>query len=299
MTTRRAAWLAAVLCALAAPAAATRYCDAPSPLSAEQKDKVFRFGAVIKAELERSGAGQALMARSGLDLRRFNIRYSHAGVSLKASPDTPWAVRQLYFACDEGKPLIFDQGLSAFLMGTDEPDLGYVSVLLLPAAEGALLQRAALDRPQALALLGGEYSANAYPFSVSFQNCNQWVVEMLAAAWGQADEPPARPTTREQAQGWLRVAGYEPSVVEAGWMAGLTPFVPWLHRSDHPREDLDARRFRISMPASIESFVHARLPGTQRLEFCHNGRHVVVRRGWQPIAEGCLPGPGDQVVMLD
>lgn len=292
MITRRAALLAALLCALATPAAATRYCDAQSQLSAEQKDKIFRFGAVIKTELERSGAGQALMARSGLDLSRFNIRYSHAGVSLKASPDTPWAVRQLYFACDEGKPLIFDQGLSAFLMGTDEPGLGYVSVLLLPADEGALLQRAALDNAQALALLGGEYSANAYPFSVTFQNCNQWVMELLAAAWGGT-------SSREQAQGWLQSAGYQPLVVEAGWMAGLTPFVPWLHSSDHPRQDLDARRFRVSMPASIENFVQTRLPGAQRLEFCHNSRHVVVRRGWQPIAEGCQPGPDDQVVRLD
>lgn len=290
-----------MLCVLAVPAHAARYCDAQTPLSAEQKDKIFRFGGVIKAELERSGAGQALMARSGLDLRRFNIRYSHAGVSLKASPDTPWAVRQLYFACDEGKPLIFDQGLSAFLMGTDEPGLGYVSVLLLPAAEGGLLQRAALDNRQALALLGGQYSANAYPFSISFQNCNQWLMELLAAAWGAADGPAAAAGTasREQAQGWLRQAGYQPSIVDAGWMAGLTPLVPWLHRSDHPREDLDARRFRISMPASIESFVQTRLPGAQRLEFCHNSRHVVVRRGWQPIAEGCLPGPDDQVVRLD
>ena len=171
-----------------------------SPLSAEQKDKIFRFAGVIKAELERSGAGQALVARSGLDLGRFGIRYSHAGVSLKASPDTPWSVRQLYFACDEGRPLIFDQGLSAFLMGTDEPGLGYVSVLLLPAAEGALLERAALDNQQALALLGGEYSANAYPFSVGFQNCNQWVIELLAAAWGGSDATsPTRVARRRRA----------------------------------------------------------------------------------------------------
>jgi hypothetical protein len=97
----------------------------------------------------------------------------------------------------------------------------------------------------------------------------------------------------------LREAGYEPSVIEAGWMAGLTPFVPWLHRSDHPQEDLEARRFRISMPASIERFVQGRLPTAQRLEFCHTSRHVVVRRGWEPIAEGCVPGPHDQVVKLD
>ena len=314
MTTRRAAVLAAMSCALsfacAGTPAAARYCDSQSQLSAEQKDKIFRFSAVIKAELERSGAGQALIARSGLDLSRFKIRYSHAGVSLKASPDTPWAVRQLYFACDEGKPLIFDQGLSAFLMGTNEPGLGYVSVLLLPAAEGGQLQRTALDKQQALALLGAEYSANAYPFSLDFQNCNQWVMELLAAAWRQGSAGPmASPASamnqappaasREQAQRWLREAGYEPSVIEAGWMAGLTPFVPWLHRGGHPQEDLDARRFRISMPASIEGFVHSRVPTAQRLEFCHNSRHVVVRRGWEPIADGCVPGPDDQVVRLD
>ena len=285
--------------ALATPAHALRHCDTPAQLSAAQKDKIFRFGSVIKAELERSGAGQALVARSGLDLSRFSIRYSHAGVSLKAGPDTPWAVRQLYFACEEGKPLIFDQGLSAFLMGADQPDLGYVSVLLLPAAEGELLQRAALDKQQALALLGGAYSANAYPFSESFQNCNQWVAELLAAAWRSPDDRNGTRATRRQAQGWLRDAGYEPSTVEAGWMAGLTPFVPWLHSSDHPPEDRAARRFRISMPASIEAFVQARLPGAQRLEFCHNGRHVVVRRGWQPIADGCVAAAGDRVVRLD
>ena len=297
--------LSATLCALASPAAATRYCDTAGQLTAEQKDKIFRFGSVIKRELERSGASVALMARSGLDLSRFSIRYSHAGLSLKASPDTPWAVRQLYYACDEGKPLLFDQGLAAFLMGTDEPSLGYVSVLLLPAAEAAMVERTALDNPQALALLGGEYSANAYPFSVSFQNCNQWVIELLAAALGGQGALPAAAarittTTRHQAQGWLRSAGYEPAVVEAGWMAGLTPFVPWLHRSDHPPEDLDARRFRISMPSSIEAFMQARLPGAQRLEFCHNSQHIVVRRGAvEPIAQGCSPAPGDQVVELD
>jgi hypothetical protein len=295
---------------LAGPAAAARYCDAQSQLSAEQKDKIFRFSAVVKAELERSGAGQALIARSGLDLSRFKIRYSHAGVSLKASPDTPWAVRQLYFACDEGKPLIFDQGLSAFLMGTNEPGLGYVSVLLLPAAEGRQLQRTALDKQQALALLGAEYSANAYPFSLDFQNCNQWVIELLAAAWRQGSAAPSGSTssttnhanlaaTREQAQHWLREAGYAPSVIEAGWMTGLAPLVPWLHRSDHPQEDLEAGRLRVSMPASIEGFVHARLPKAERLEFCHNSRHVVVRKGWEPIAEGCVPGPDDQVIRLD
>src|SRR5690349_15036438 len=84
-------------------ASALQYCDHQATLSAVQKDTLFRFGAIIKTELENSGARLALVARSGLDLSRFRMRYSHAGFSLKASPNTPWSVRQLYYACDEGR----------------------------------------------------------------------------------------------------------------------------------------------------------------------------------------------------
>jgi len=132
----------------------------------------------------------ALIARSGLDLSRFGVRYSHAGFSLRASENTPWSVRQLYYACDEQKPRIFDQGMSGFLLGTDNPAVGYVSIVFLPTDEAAELEHAALDNRQALRLLSPTYSANAYPFSVRYQNCNQWVMELIASAWGQLD--PAR-----------------------------------------------------------------------------------------------------------
>ena len=71
--------------------------------------------------------------------------------------------------------------------------------------------------------------------------------------------------------------------------------VPWLHRDDHPPEDLHAARLRISMPTALEAFVREQVPGAQRVEFCHNERQMVVRRGWEPIAEGCEAGPGDTV----
>ena len=38
-------------------------------------------------------------------------------------------------------------------------------------------------------------------------------------------------------------------------------------------------------------------PGVQRLEFCHDERQVVLRRGWRPIADGCIAEPGDTVFM--
>lgn len=274
-----------------------RTCDQPERLSPAQKDTLLRFGGIVKDELEKSGQRVALISRSGLDLSRFAMRYSHAGVSLKASENTPWSVRQLYFACDEQRPRIFDQGMSGFVLGLNEPALGYVSIVFLPAPEAAALERAALDNRQALQLLSPAYSANAYPFSLKYQNCNQWLLELLATTWGRL-EGDGEP--RAQAQRWLKDKGYAPSVMALGArpMMWLGAFVPWVHSDDHPSEDTAQALYRVSMPASIEAFVQAQVPGATRLELCHTDRHVVIRRGWEPIAEGCEPGERDTVITL-
>ncbi|MDH5330854.1 MAG: DUF2145 domain-containing protein, partial [Aquincola sp.] len=160
-----------------------RLCGWQAPLSAVQQDRLLRVADILRRELDGSDHRVALIARSGLNLERLGIRYSHAGVSLKANADAPWAVRQLYYACEQGRPRLYDQGLAGFVLGNDDPALGYVSIVLLPREAAVQLERAALDNARVLRLLAAAYSANAYPFSVRYQNCNQWVVELLAAAW--------------------------------------------------------------------------------------------------------------------
>lgn len=296
---RRLACLA-LLCApwVASQAASTPFCSEDPVITASQHDRLFRFGAVVKEVLADSGQTVALIARSGTDLRRFGVRYSHAGLSLQANPAAPWAVRQLYYACDEQQPRLFDQGISGFVLGGSHPDLGFVSLVFLPAERAAPLERAALDNALALALLGSRYSANAYPFSADYQNCNQWVAELLASAWN-----PSGDTTnpRATAQRWLQEAGYTPTVFEAGnpvtmWVSAALPL---LHRNDHPADDLAAWRYRVSTPRAIESFVRANLADARRVELCHTARHVVVRQGWEPLADDCAPGPNDRVWPLD
>jgi hypothetical protein len=276
-------------------ASSYRFCDQPLELDAAQKDRLFRLGGVIKEALEQHATnGVALMSRSGLDLARFGHRFSHAGVSLKANADTPWAVRQLYYACDEKRPRLFDQGIAGFLLGTEDPKLGYVSVVFLPDVAARRLETAALDKRGALSLLAGVYSANAFAFSERYQNCNQWVAELLASAWS---DPPI--DSRTGAQEWLVQHGYQPSTfdIRHRWLLSLArAFVPWLHADDHPPEDLQDARLRVSMPMAIEAFVREQVPEATRMEFCHNERHMVVRRGWEPIAEGCEPGDGDTVI---
>jgi hypothetical protein len=274
-----------------------RYCDPPSELDATQQDTILRFGAVIKSTLERSGGSLALVARSGLDLSRFQMRYSHAGISLRANPNGPWSVRQLYYDCDERRPRIFDQGIAGFVVGAGDPSIGYFSVVLLPGAETEV-ERIVQDNRQVLRLLGGTYSANAYPFALRYQNCNQWVAELMAAAWGGLQGPE---NLRERAQAWLGRAAYRPSpmTVRPRALVFAAPFVPWVQVDDHPEEARRAAVFEVSMPAALEEFVRARDPAVTRVELCHVGRRIVLRRGWAPLPEGCVPEDGDEVVELD
>jgi hypothetical protein len=277
--------------------ASSSFCDRAQTLSAGQQDKLLRFAAIVREELGPADGDAALVSRSGLDLSRFHIRYSHAAVAWR-DPDGAWSARQLYYACDERRPRIFDQGLAGFTMGIDDPSLGYVAIVRLPADAAVALRRAALDKPRALHLLAADYSANAYPFSLRYQNCNQWVMELLAMAWGDLADGDE---LRARAQDWLRGADYAPAPVAVGsrLLMLAAAFTPFLHLDDHPAADRDAMLLQVSLPSTVEEFVHARLPASERVELCHDGRQVVVHRGWTPIADGCKPADGDRVIPLD
>ena len=240
----------------------------------------------------RRGAGQPL--GPGLVALRYPLLALGAGLALRGRA---WSARQLYYACDESRPRIFDQGLAGFALGTDDPAMGYVSVVRLPAEAIAALRPALLDGPRVQHLLASQYSASAYAFSVRYQNCNQWVMEMLAAGWGDL---PDGDDLRARAQAWLRDAHYTPQPVQVGsrWLMLASHFVPLLHLDDHPDEDRSAMQLRISLPSTVEAFVHQRYPASTRVEMCHDDERIVIHRGWTPIAAGCKPGEGDRVVSL-
>ncbi|SFM61753.1 hypothetical protein SAMN02982985_04725 [Rugamonas rubra] len=275
---------------------ASRFCDRSQPLTASEQDRLLRFAAVLREELAGGDADVALVSRSGLDLSRFGIRYSHAALAWRADSGV-WSARQLYYACDESRPRIFDQGLAGFAMGTDDPAMGYLSIVRLPAQAIQSLRPALLDMPRVQHLLAAQYSANAYAFSLRYQNCNQWIMEMLAAGWGELADGD---DLRERAQRWLRAERYMPEPVDVGsrLLMLATHFVPLLHLDDHPDDDRNAMRLQVSLPSTIETFVRARYPASERVELCHDEQQIVVHRGWTPVAEGCKPGEGDRVVSL-
>lgn len=296
--------LAAVFVTTPAHATSLRFCGQSPAITAAEQSRLLRVTAVVRELLHESGSTVALISRAGQQqLTRFGQRYSHMGVALAASPNTPWSVRQLYYDCDASQARLFDEGLAGFLMGLDNPRQGFISLVFLPREAGAALEARALDQPHALALLGSAYSANAYPFDTRFQNCNQWVAELLATAWGAlpAGEVAAGASPRERAQAALRALRYEPTTLTLStrWWLVAAAFVPWVHTADHPSEDLDALRMRLSLPAGVEAFVRQQHPAAERFELCHDERQVVLRRSWRSMGEGCAALPGDRVIPLD
>jgi hypothetical protein len=292
-----AALLLACVAGLAsASSGSSRFCDRDQPLTAAEQDRLLRFAAVLREELAATTEGVALVSRSGLDLSRFGIRYSHAALAWRSESGL-WSARQLYYACDEGKPRIYDQGLAGFAMGTDDPKVGYLSIVRLPPQAVLALRPALLDTPRVLHLLAAQYSANAYAYGLRYQNCNQWIMEMIAAGWGDL---PDGEDLRERAQAWLGDAHYAPQPVDVGsrLLMLASYFVPLLHLDDHPDDDRREMKLRVSLPAGVETFVRERFPASERIEICHDERRVVVHRGWTPIAEGCVPGADDRVLAL-
>jgi hypothetical protein len=295
----RSAVAALALCASATAAAGIpTFCERGKQVSATEQDRVLRFAGAVKRELDGSGGQVALISRAGLDLSRFGLLYSHAGLALKDEGGNSWTVRQLYYACEESRPRLFDQGVAGFALGADAPGNGHVSLVFLDDENAAQLERAARDRRLALSLLAGSYSANAYAFATRFQNCNQWVAEILASAWGHLEGESA---ARERAQAWLRAQGYTagPVKVPSRWMMFAGQFVPLLQLKDHPVEDIYALQLQVSVPASIEAFVHQRAPTARRVELCHDQRHIVVHRGWDALGPGCEAGADDEVIPLN
>ena len=270
---------------------ASAFCDRGHELTASEQDKLLRFSAVVREALAATGDDAVLISRSGLDLSGFGIRYSHSAIAWRSDTGV-WSARQLYYACNEGFPRIFDQGIAGFVMGTDDPAVGYISIVSLPKGAADTLRDASRNTPLALQLLAAQYSANAYAYSTRYQNCNQWVIEMLGATWGGLAWGQG---LRERTQDWLLAAGYAPEPVNVGshWLMFASGFVPLLHLDDHPMEDRQALQLQISLPASIEGFVRERYPDAKRVELCHSGGRVVTHAGWTPMAEGCVAGAGD------
>jgi hypothetical protein len=216
-------------------AQAGRSCEI-KPVTVQGIARGLRMAEQTYNRLEASGNKVVLLARAGQDLTKYRLRYSHLGFAYQ-EPDGAgghvWRVLHKLNQCGTAEAAIYRQGLGEFFL--DDP-WRYEAAFVAPTAEvQERLLAMLLDNRQALRLNHAPYSIVSYVWGLKYQQSNQWAIETMA----QAIAPSIQ--NREQAQTWLRVQGYEPSVLNIGPFTRLGAWVGSANVAfdDHP----DAKRY--------------------------------------------------------
>ncbi|MGH1357287.1 MAG: DUF2145 domain-containing protein [Burkholderiaceae bacterium] len=161
--------------------------------------------------LDQAKVKVAIIARVGQNLREWGQRYSHIG--LVYQPDqahstrgpakrAAWRVVHKLNECGSEKAHLYRQGLADFFSdGLYEWEAAIVP--LAPDLAGKVLALLN-DKPAIPRMHERAYNMLAYPWSIRYQQSNQWVIETLASS----AEPAIR--QRSQAQAWLKFKGFQP-----------------------------------------------------------------------------------------
>ena len=226
--------------AILAPAAhAGRSCEA-HPVTAASVEQGLRLALRTHEALEalhaRDGTQVVLLARAGRDLRKYGLRYSHMGIAWRTADALgrpAWRVLHKLNTCGTGRADLWRQGLGEFFLD----DLWrHEAAWVVPTPEVQRRLAALLaDDARALRLHQRPYSIVSYAWGRRYQQSNQWALETLAMAL----EPAA--DSRERAQAWLQLRGYEPTTLHLGPLTRLGGRMTAANVAfdDHP----DAKRF--------------------------------------------------------
>ncbi|RFP29664.1 DUF2145 domain-containing protein [Duganella sp. BJB476] len=240
----------------AAPAHAGRSCE-EHPVTQVSLTDALATGQALQAALDATGSDVALIARQGQDLSKYGLKYSHAGLAFRSAPGQPWRVYELLNECGTADSALWVDGLANFFL---ENPYTLDALMIVPPPKLAAKLGEALRDPAALhGFHGSHYSMVAYPFSTKYQNSNQWVLEVLASA----EASDFRIRTREQAQSWLKMAGYTPTEMHIGPLTRLggRVFKANIAFDDHPNALRFSDRINAVTVDSMLAFLRARDEG--------------------------------------
>ena len=179
-------------------------------------------------QLDRSGAQVVLLARAGQDLSEYRLRYSHLGFAYRDGER--WRVVHKLNACGSALASVYRQGLGEFFL---DDLFEYEAAIVVPRADvQAHLLPVLRDNDRVAQLNTTAYNMVAYPWGERYQQSNQWALETLASA----QDPAAN--TRERAQAWLKLKGYEPTTLHISALKRLGARVSAANIAfdDHPNE---------------------------------------------------------------
>ncbi|AXE35417.1 DUF2145 domain-containing protein [Chromobacterium phragmitis] len=251
-----APFFAALALALPVWAFAGQSCE-EKPLTPETFRLAMQTAQTVQQRLDALDSDVVVLGRMGQDLSKYNLRYTHAGIVYRTAPDRRWRVAHLLNDCGTDRSDLWYEGLGNFFL---DDMFRFDSVALVPPPQVAkrLLER--LNQPARLRELHtARYNLLAYPFSTRYENSNVWVLEQLAAA----ESREAMVRSREQAQMWLKLNGYQPTELNLGPMTRLggRMFKANVAFDDHPSELRYADRIQTVSVDSIIHFFDAREEG--------------------------------------
>ena len=210
-------------------AEAGRSCE-QRPVSAQSVARAMALAEKTAARLDQTGADVVVLARAGQNLSEYGLRYSHLGFAYREGGRGPWRVVHKLNQCGSNRASLYRQGLGEFFLD-DLWQYEAAIVVLTPSAQSALAATLA-DNGRVAKLDTPAYNMVAYPWSTRYQQSNQWAIETLA----MTQDPGA--ATRDRAQAWLRLKGYEPTTLRLSTTRrlGARLFSANVAFDDHPNE---------------------------------------------------------------
>jgi hypothetical protein len=251
--------LFAVLVSVGGEVHAGQACQAIPPTPAALY-RGLELGKKTYDQLEASGASVALVARAGQDLSRYHLRYSHMAFVVRDHPAGRWTLVHELNHCGTPESTLFEQGLGNFFL---EDPFEYRALILIPPVETQRRLAALLQGPLPIRMHEVRYNVVAFPFSTKYQNSNQWLLELMAAALaGDTDSAvsEAMPVDdRSSAQAWLKSSGYRPTTLEIPALTrlGADLFKANVAFDDHPFDRRMAGQIDAVTVESIVAFLKA------------------------------------------
>lgn len=248
--TRRDLWLVfALLLAFPSAASAETRCE-PKVMDSQSFRSGLDLAVRTREALQRSGASVVLLARVGRDMSEYGLRYSHMGIATYDAGAGRWQITHLLNECGTASSSLYQDGLANFFMD----DLhAFETLVAVPRAEVQQALLGVLRSRAHMSLHTPAYNTIAYPFSTRYQNCNQWVLELIASNMME----PGMGSGRQPIQHWLEKSAYRPSSIRisAGKRLGAGLFSKNVRFDDHPAESGREGRYQVVSVESVLSFL--------------------------------------------
>lgn len=228
-----------------------------STLEPKELMQALELAEQTRQALLKAGAMNAIIARVGQDLSEYGLRYSHLGMVYQTEPGQFSVLHELN-ECGSDQSGLYREGLGNFFL--DDVFAFEVLILIPPATAQAKIQPLLLSE-KALQAHHATYNMLAYPFDLTYQNSNQWGLELLSHVLS----PTALPN-RKAVQQWLQQKSYQPGVIEVGPLSriGASVFRANVSFTEHPLKQRLSGAYQVVTVESVDSFLQQQWPDMQR-----------------------------------